>query len=472
MSDFAAGTSSRSSKLAHGGLRYLERMRLGLVREALRERALLLTRIAPELVQPTPFLYPLRGSGAERAYVSTGLTLYDALAGRERVLPRHRSLSRAATLARAPGLHPATTGALEYWDCTVDDARLTLGLARTAAAFGAAVASRTQVIGFRHRDDRVTGVRIVDLEGGGELEVEARCVVCAVGVWTEELERLAVGAAPLRITASKGVHLVLRRERFESDAAVITRTADSVLLVVPWDGHWLVGTTDTPWTFAPDRPATTAADIAYLLAQANKIFREPLAPADVIATFAGLRPLVAARRKPTSRLSREHAVASVRPGLTVVAGGKLTTYRVTARDAIDAAARELPRVVPPSATEHVRLVGHSRDEELAALVAADPQLGLPLAGAPGHLRAEVVHAVTHEGALHLDDVLLRRTHVALELPDGGLAAAEPVARVMSGPLQWDEGRLQDELAAVRRRIAADARARALPSDEAVAAALG
>jgi glycerol-3-phosphate dehydrogenase len=347
--ELASGTSSRSSKLIHGGLRYLERFQLRLVREALHERALLLTRLAPGLVTPLRFLYPVRDGFREEAYVRTGLGLYDALSTGARALPRHRRLGRDETLALVPSLEPSVSAGLEYWDCTVDDAELTAALARTAASLGAAIATRTEVAAFENG-----GLRVTEREGDDELHVSAREIVCAAGVWTEELERLAGCDAALRLTLSKGVHIVVPHDRIESEAALIARTTDSVLLVIPWRDNWLVGTTDTRWDAAPREPPVDAEDIEYLLAQANRILRVQLTNDDVVDAFAGLRPLVAATARRTSHISREHAVVRPRDGLTFVAGGKLTTYRIAARDAIDVATRELG--ASPSRTDEVELV--------------------------------------------------------------------------------------------------------------------
>ncbi|HWM11484.1 MAG TPA: glycerol-3-phosphate dehydrogenase C-terminal domain-containing protein, partial [Solirubrobacteraceae bacterium] len=236
----------------------------------------------------------------------------------------------------------------------------------------------------------------------------------------------------------------------------------SVLFVIPWQGGWLIGDTDTPWRHGPDSPVATGADVDYLLAKTNALLAEPLRREDVHGVTAGLRPLVAdAARNDTTRISRQHVVESPAPGLTTIAGGKYTTYRVMAADLVDAAGRALGGV-RPSRTREVPLVGH--DDELAALIAADPSLGEPLEGA--HARAEVVHACTHEGALHLEDVLERRTRLALTAPDRGLAAAEPAAALMAGALGWSAARTRDEVERYRARVVAAHAAEAERDDDA------
>jgi glycerol-3-phosphate dehydrogenase len=488
--DLASGTSSRSSKLIHGGLRYLEMYDFGLVREALRERGLLQTRLAPHLVRPVPFLYPLTHLW-ERPYVGAGLALYDTLAaaGREQAgVPRHRHLTRRHALRLAPDLRPdALVGAVQYHDCQVDDARHTMMLARTAVKYGAHVATRTRVTGFVREGERVTGVTARDLESGDEFTVRARVVVNAAGVWTDEIQRMVGGRGALNVQASKGIHLVVPRDRIRSQSGIILRTATSVLFVIPWGRHWIIGTTDTAWDLDKAHPAASRADIEYLLEQVNRVLRVPLEHDDVEGVYAGLRPLLSGESEPTSRISREHMVATPVPGLVLVAGGKYTTYRVMARDAIDAAAHSLGDRVAPSITDRVPLVGaegfaarlnqvvtiarrsglhRARIEhllgrqgdlvdELLELVAADPELGGPLPGAEDYLKAEVVHAVTHEGARHLDDVLTRRTRISIETFDRGTVAARPAAELMAAPLGWGPESVEREVDHYLRRVEAE-----------------
>src|SRR6187455_2558387 len=362
--DYASGTSSRSSKLIHGGLRYLEMFDFGLVREALEERGLLLTRLAPHLVKPVPFLYPLHHAW-ERPYVGAGLALYDAMAMAGKYdmgVPKHAHLFRKHVARIAPDLRTEELkGAIRYYDAQVDDARLVLAVARTAASHGAHLATRTRVTGFVREGERVVGVRAVDLESGRELEVRAKVVVNAAGVWTDEIQEMVGGRGALHVQASKGIHLVVPRDRIRSEAGFIVRTETSVLFVIPWGRHWIIGTTDTPWSLDKAHPAASRADIDYVLDRVNAILREPLDHEDVEGVYAGLRPLLSGESEPTSRISREHTVVTPVPGLVMIAGGKLTTYRVMGRDAVDAAAHSLKTTtdltVRDSITDRVALLG-------------------------------------------------------------------------------------------------------------------
>src|SRR5882757_9337344 len=252
--DWGGGTSSRSSKLIHGGLRYLEMLDFGLVREALRERGLLLDRIAPHLVRPVPFLYPLRHRIWERGYAGAGVALYDAMAitsGTAHGLHHHRHLTRGQALREAPCLRKdALTGAIQYWDAQMDDARFTMTVVRTAVSFGALAANRAKVTGFLRQGERVTGARVTDLETGEEFEVRARQVINATGVWTDDTQGMADTRGQFHVRASKGIHLVVPRDRLPSNTGLILRTEKSVLFVIPWGRHWITGTTDTDWTLA------------------------------------------------------------------------------------------------------------------------------------------------------------------------------------------------------------------------------
>ncbi len=501
--DFAAGTSSRSSKLIHGGLRYLEQRDFNLVREALHERALLLTSLAPHLVEPVPFLFPLRHRTWERAYVGAGIGLYDALAGRHAAVPRHRHLSRGAALELAPALRSdSLIGAIRYHDARTDDARFVVALVRTAVAHGALALSGVRVDGLDLGEDGLRHAALHDTESGGELRLRARVVVNATGVWSGELERLAGVRRPVAMRASKGVHLLVPRERISSQTALILRTERSVLFVIPWGAHWILGTTDTEWRLDRDHPAASHADIRYLLDHVNPVLREPLGEDDVVGVYAGLRPLVAREEGDTAALSREHVVRRPARGLVTVAGGKYTTYRVMARDAVDAVGEELGESIDPSRTEKVPLLGaeglttargraraHPAAERIGAtavahllerygalalvlldLAAARPDLAVPIEGAPSYLLVEAWYAVAAEGALHLDDVLTRRTRISIETIDRGRAAAEPVARAMAGLLGWSRRTVRREVAHYRERLDAELRAALAPDDEGADAA--
>lgn len=495
--DFAAGTSSRSSKLVHGGLRYLEQKDFGLVREALRERSLLLNVLAPHLVTPVPFLLPLTEHW-QHAYIGAGLVLYDSLGG-HKGLKRHRHLTRRGALKIAPALKKeALVGAVQYYDAKVDDARHTLTTARTAAALGAAVVSNTKVIGFLREGERVTGVKVHDMVSNKEISVRAHVVVNATGVWTDDVQHLVGERGKFKVRASKGIHLVVPKDRIQLDTGLILRTEKSVLFVIPWGRHWIVGTTDTDWELDKAHPAASSTDIDYVLDHVNAVLNQPLTREDVEGVYAGLRPLLTGESESTSKLSREHTVAVPVPGLVAVAGGKYTTYRVMARDAIDAVARGLDRHVPPSATHvtplvgadgfqalwnrrervaadagiHVARVEHllrrygTLTDELLAMIADDPALGEPLPGADDYLAVEVRYAASHEGALHLDDVLTRRTRISIETWDRGLETAEPAARLMAEPLGWDAATIEREVSLYRERVAAERRSQEQPDDRA------
>ncbi len=289
--DWASGTSSRSSKLIHGGLRYLEMLDFALVREALKERGLLLERIAPHLVKPVPFLYPLKHRVWERFYAGSGVALYDTMSvssGHGRGLPAHRHLSRGRALRVAPCLKKdALVGALQYYDAQMDDARYVTTLVRTAAEYGAHVANRARVVGFLREGERVVGARVHDLEQGGEFEVRARQVVNATGVWTDETQALIGERGQFHVRASKGIHLVVPKDRIHSTTGLILRTEKSVLFVIPWGRHWIIGTTDTDWDLDKAHPAASSADIDYLLEHVNEVLAVPLTRDDVEGVYAG-----------------------------------------------------------------------------------------------------------------------------------------------------------------------------------------
>lgn len=539
--DLAIGTSSRSSKLIHGGLRYLEHLEFGLVHEALRERGLLSARLAPHLVRPVPFLVPLlRTSLPSRAwhrlYYGAGVALYDAFASAAGLgdrlrgqpgagMPVHRHLSRGAARRTFPSLREdAVVGAIQYYDGQVDDARLVVTLARTAASLGAAVVTQTRAVALLRHAREVTGVRVRDALSGEEFDVAARTVIAATGVWSDDIaELLAAPGEPesrvgLRVRASKGVHLVVPRAAINGEAGLILRTVSSVLFVIPWGGHWIVGTTDTDWRLDRDEPVASARDIEYLLSQLAPVLDRPLTLADIEGVYAGLRPLLSAevrnRRRPhsvdehTSALSRTHAVVEPMLGLMVVAGGKYTTYRVMAADVVDRAARRLGGLrrhggrVACSPTANLPLLGAdgyhpmwtmrgelarrhavstgvvehllerygSLTPAVLALVDADPAVGRALDGAPEYIGAEVVYAVRAEGARTLDDVLSRRLRAAIETTHGGVDSAEHAVRLMAGVFQWDRQRQHEEIDRFIARAEAEKRSRKMSDDDGAVAA--
>ncbi|HUC15866.1 MAG TPA: glycerol-3-phosphate dehydrogenase/oxidase [Acidimicrobiales bacterium] len=519
--DWAAGTSSRSSKLIHGGLRYLQMLDFHLVRQGLKERALIMQRLAPHLVRPVPIMWPLRKPVVERIYVGAGIALYDLLGlavGARRGLPLHRHLSKRHALALSPGLRPdALAGAILYYDGQVDDARYVVEVVRTAVSSGAVAVNRAEAVRFLREGERVVGAVLRDTETGEELEARARVNVIATGAWTEETEGLAGRDRAVRVRPSKGAHLVVAREKLALSSGLIVRTDRSVLFVLPWGEHWLIGTTDTDWEYGKARPLATSSDVGYLIAQLNRVLAQPLAREDVEATFAGLRPLVAgggvvrgpgegqAKGGPTQtpKLSREHTIGRQVPGLVVVSGGKYTTYRLMAAEVVDAAVADGSFRPSRSQTGDIPLLGaidyHGNWDRRHALAAEHgiglaraehllhrygglvgevlspirtaPRLAGPVEGAPGYLQAELVYAVTHEGARHLEDVLMRRTRIAMETSDGGVGSALAAAQLLAPLLGWDDATLAAEVEDYRSQVALGYRAASRASDDAGAARL-
>ena len=499
--DWASGTSSRSSKLVHGGIRYLEQLDFRLVREALTERGLLLQRLAPHLVKPVRFLYPLKKRVIERVYIGAGMLLYDIFSytgGRPPGVPHHRHLSKTQVMRSIPSLaNDALVGGITYYDAQVDDARYVSSLARTASFYGAHVASRVQVEGFIKVGERVVGVNAHDLETGEKFEIRARQVVNATGVWTDDTQSMVGERGQFKVRASKGVHLVVPRDRFQSSMGLLLRTEKSVLFVIPWGRHWLIGTTDTDWHLDKSHPAATAADIDYILEHVNEVLAVKLTRDDVEGVYAGLRPLLAGESDQTSKLSREHIVAHTVPGLVVVAGGKWTTYRIMAKDAIDAAAAALDANVPKSVTQDIALLGaegyqaawnkrakianafgmHTvriehllnrygvMTDELLDLIRETPSLNSPLPGADDYIEAEVVYAATHESALHLEDVLARRTRISIEAWDRGVSAAPVAAKLMGDVLGWNAEKVAGETKNYLKRVQAERDSQLEPDDE-------
>ena len=523
--DLAAGTSSRSSKLIHGGLRYLEQFEFGLVHEALHERGLLTTRLAPHLVRPVPILVPLTATQAhgalatakvlghrawQRAYLGSGVALYDVFAGlvgQGRGMPPHRHLTKASARRLFPSLREdILTGAIRYYDGQVDDARYVATMARTAASLGAAMVTSAAAVGLIREAREVTGARIRDMESGEEFEVSARTVVAATGVWSDDIgalvgEPTVPAGTGMRVRASKGVHLVVPRSAISGDAGLILRTPTSVLFVLPWGGHWIIGTTDTDWKLDRSHPAASARDIAYILDQVNLWLDKPLTTADIEGVYAGLRPLLSGEDENTSALSREHAVVEPMLGLMVVAGGKYTTYRVMAADVIDRVVRRLGASfgssgAPQSATDRLPLLGAdgyaamwsnradiarrrgvsvgmlehllerygSLATEVLALIDDDPLLGTSLPGAPEYLAAEVVYACVAEGALHVEDVLTRRTRISIETVHRGAASAAATAELMGRALGWDATTRDREVENYVARVEAERESQRMPDD--------
>ena len=502
--DWASGTSSRSSKLMHGGLRYLQMLDFKLVAEALRERDLLLEHTAPHLVKPIKFVFPFFKKVIDRGFIGSGVMLYDAMQslGRKRAVPFHRHLLHDKMLEVFPALDgDKAVGALEYYDAQMDDARFVMMLVRSAAQLDASVANYTTVVDYLHEGERVVGARVRDEESGEEFDVRARQVILAGGVWTQDQQELAGADAGLEVLASKGIHVTVARDRIPAvpDTGIITQTEKSVLFIIPWDEYWVIGTTDTPWTEDPRDVGATSDDIDYVLEHANAVLADDLTREDVIGVYSGLRPLLQPVKKGSdkgsTKVSREHTVMQVEPGLSAIAGGKFTTYRVMAEDVVDFAIKDT-EPGRPSLTRSVPVIGaqgyaalvrdkaeigrrHGFDEirtdrllfrygslltDVLALIDEDPSLATPLEHAPRYLRAEVVYAARAEGARHLADVLERRTRLDYETRDRGVAAADEVAALLAAELGWDEAAVRAEVDAYRGYIEARLAGEATASD--------
>jgi glycerol-3-phosphate dehydrogenase len=484
--DIAAGTSSRSSKLIHGGLRYLEQYDFKLVREALHERELMVSSLSPHLVKPVGFLYPLHEKLKERTYVGAGLALYDVLRGFQRALPWHKHMSGKKIAEIAPSLRQdIVTGAVKYYDAQVDDARHTMTIVRTARRHGATIATRVEVNQLIREGKKVVGAEVTDLESGKKIKVSAKSVVMCAGIWSDEMHA-KFGITPgYGVTMSKGVHIILPGDAIHSDAGIILKTEISVLFLIPWGNQWIVGTTDTPYDGDRAHPHATSEDVQYILDQANKVLDPQLKREDIIGVYAGLRPLVAnAKGSSTTKLSRELTTDRSAPGFVSIAGGKYTTYRVMGKDAIDVAVTDLRRIVNQSCTEKLPLVGadgyfglvqqtrqiaaqYGLDEktvthllnrygslmsEVLDLIVEDKKLAQPLTAGLPYLKAEIVYAVTHEGAMTVDDVISRRTRLAFEAPNAGLDLVESIATLIAPYLGWGAREKKASIAEYRAQV--------------------
>lgn len=469
-SDFASGTSSKSSKLIHGGLRYLEQYDFKLVREALHERELMVSTLSPHLVKPVSFLYPLHEKLKERTYVGAGMTLYDALRGFKRALPWHKHLSQKKISEIAPSLRlDVVTGGYQYFDAQVDDARHTMSIARTAAKYGAVITTRTTCRELIMNGKKVIGAHITDNETGESIKVHAKSTIMAAGVWTDPLyEKFGIKPG-YAVRMSKGAHIVVPGNAIKAETGVIIKTDVSVLFIIPWGDKWIVGTTDTDYDESREEPLATSEDVTYIINQANRVLEPKLRREQVIGVFAGLRPLVSTDPdSPTTKLSREHVVDSPTPGFVSIAGGKYTTYRVMAEDAVNEAINHLRRIVPDSVTETLAIVGAegyavlmnqisrlaaqyslseetiehllnrygSMLDEVLEPTSSNPELRERLIPNLPYLKAEILYAATHEGARSIDDVLSRRTRISFEASDQGISILEEVASLITPVLGW------------------------------------
>lgn len=493
--DWSSGTSSRSSKLVHGGLRYLYQLDFKLVHESLTERGLLLEQNAPHLVKAQPLLWPLKIPVIERTYSAVGVGMYDAIAQwtHPGAVPIQRHHTKKGSLALSPALKPdALNGSIVYYDARVDDSRLTITLVRTAVRYGALAASRVQMVEtLKDPSGRIIGAVLEDLETGNRFDVKSKEIINATGVWTEKSQSLADTTGGLKVLASKGIHLVIPKDKIDSEVGLFLRTEKSVLFIIPWKRYWIIGTTDTKYHEKLRNPVADEEDVEYLLEQANSVLKDELTRDDIIATFAGLRPLLQpgtldGDKAKSTKVSREHTVTEVAPGMTVIAGGKLTSYRQMAEDAVDFALGKEEAKKRPCVTEKTPLEGAdgyhalwARREQIAKerglttdqvedlldrygnnidvifdMIDERPDLGERLKEAPEYLRADVAFGVEYEGALHLEDLLQHRVRLVYEHRDAGLAAMPEIADLMAEYLDWDDETKEREMDLYRQACVA------------------
>lgn len=486
--DFGSGTSSRSSKLIHGGLRYLEMLDFRLVREALAERRRLLRTIAPHLVRPVRFVWPLRHRVWERTYLSAGLTLYDLMAG-QRAVPRHRHLSRSQVRQLAPSIDSAgLVGGVSFYDANVDDARMVMTVLRTARGQGAAIVSYARANASRWEG----GLRVteVSLEDGSAISVRSRHVCYATGPFTDRQNAVT----SLEMRPSKGVHILVQGDRIAGDCGILHRTQNGILFIIPWLDHWLIGDTDTEWPHDRGTPVAHGGDVEGLLARANNVLARALTLDDVVGTFAGLRPLVQTDpASDTAQLSREHVVDCPEPGVSVIAGGKYTTYRAMARDLIDVAVATSGLSAGPCVTADLPLLGaegyrhragqltralrqagldeavvshlvrrHGTDVDVLMREAQRHGLDHSVPGYHPYLWAEIRYAFSHEGARSIAAVLERRTRIKIQFRDCGREIVDRVADLGVEVLGWTDDEREAQI--VRYLAVLDAEAAALATD--------
>jgi glycerol-3-phosphate dehydrogenase len=483
--DIASGTSGRSSRLIHGGLRYLEQLHFGLVKEALEERARLL-RLAPHLVRIEPFLFPVYGIPlVHQGFYGAGIFLYDLLgARRDGGFSRH--LRPGGAVEYTPSLRrEGLTGGIVYHDGVEDDARLALTVLRTALSLdvGAVAATRVRAESPLLEGGRIAGATVLDAETGRTFDVRADRVIDATGVWASRPdERFAPGPGSARLVPSRGSHILIKRDRLEAAGGMTLRIPGRVVFIIPWPDHWIIGTTDHLDERPPEHLSAPNADVDELLATVNAQTHLDLSRVDIVGTYAGMRPLIGGSGDSTVKTSREHKVTTDANGLVRIGGGKYTTYRVMARDVVDAALGRDDAQRRPSGTADQPLLGAAPLADLdrlerglgGSLAAGDPvaadrlvrrhgteasavlalgrDLGLAAAdgrpqslGADGHLAAEVSWAARHELARSLDDVLARRMRLAQLLPDRGASIAPRVAALLGAELGWDAERQRQEV---------------------------
>lgn len=435
--DFASGTSGRSSRLIHGGIRYLEQGQLHLVHESIRERQTLL-RIAPHLVNPLAFTWPIyRGARIGKVKLSAGLLVYQLMAvGRSR---RHSTLNAAETLDREPGLKSTgLTGSAVYYDACTDDARLTLANALAAQLLGATVLSHTRVTELVRDGIRAVGAVARSGHDGQNREIRARVIVNATGVWQNTFDGVERAR---RLHGSKGVHIGVPRERVGNrDALTLISPVDGrVMFCLPGGPQAIIGTTDTWTDESPEAVHASVSDVDYLLRSANAYFPQAqLTPDDVVSAWAGIRPLASARGANPSAVSREHSIVADSSGVINVTGGKLTTYRSMAAEIVDRVQEALGGEKKKAPTDSIELPGADRPKEIARLQREDPALLEPLVEGLVYTGAHLVYGVSHEMAQDLSDLLIRRTHLAFETRDHGKSVAPRAADIVAPLLGWND----------------------------------
>ncbi len=494
--DLASGTSSKSSKLVHGGLRYLENYEFGLVREGVLERQLLL-KLAPHLVRPMDFLYPVWPDTARRRLLGLGLTTYDvfamaSLAGRGGATRRHQKISADDAVELAPAMRDSGLAyGYVYGDCATDDARLVLAVVQAARRFGALTITHAEVTGLTLEDGRVVGATIADRVSLASVTVRARHVVNATGVWVDTLQGLEEPGRQAVVQPSKGVHVVVPHERLPlTNASVLlpSRQGDGrSMFAIPWGRQTILGTTDTPYAGGLDSLSLTAEDLEYVLAAGNDVFKQDLTEADVLGAWAGVRPLIKqAGSESMSDISRRHTLVEGASGLLTITGGKLTTYRRMAKDVVDRIAERDDRKAPcrtdeialsgtrpladlrAEVTESAAFLGLSAEvaeslvrqcgetaAHVLSLVAAEPALGELLSPDAPHIAAEVVHAARSEGAGTVDDVYSRRLRLSLRARDAGLPSALTCARLLARETGQDEAWAQHQVVAYADAVRAE-----------------
>jgi Glycerol-3-phosphate dehydrogenase len=440
--DWGSGTSSRSSRLIHGGIRYLEHGQIGLVRESVRERETLL-RIASHLVKPLEFTWPVyRGARLPKWKLRAGLTAYDLLAGVGR-LRRHRSLSAVDVLEHEPCVRKdSLVGGASYYDASTDDSRMTLANVQSSATHGAVAVNYARMSSLTETADRVTGAIVRDQLSEAEAHVRARSIVSATGPW--------------QARGTKGSHIAVQRHRIGNRSAVtlISPLDGRVMFVIPGGDQAIVGTTDTFTNDSPDDVKTTDADVDYLLASANAYFPDArLKRDDVVAAWSGIRPLASAPPGiDPSSISREHHIDVARNGVITVSGGKLTTYRSMAEEAVDELVKMLGDRVRECRTAEEELPGSDRNSRRAALEVNDPELARSVLHGLPYTCSDIALAATEEMAVTLADVMVRRTHIAFELSDHGSGAANSIARIMAAALGWDNATISSRTADYARDV--------------------